>query len=305
LRIENLQSPVADDFNPLRAACYADRAVVHRAPIIENIRVAKDTYRVRVKAPDIVATIRPGQFVMLRLAGCDDPLVGRALALYDTYLSDRGVPESLDLVYLVVGKLTRHLAAAQAGTMVDLWGPLGNGFPPAEADHLILVAGGIGHTPFLAVANEWLGKKRYGDGGSTRGRAHRITLCYGTRSREFLSCVGDYMSAGVNVRIATDDGTEGRPGLVTEDLRDLLEATAADRDRKHIFCCGPEPMMEATAKLANEFAIPCHVSLETPMACGIGICFSCVTRVWQADGEWDYKRTCVEGPIFDAARIAW
>jgi dihydroorotate dehydrogenase electron transfer subunit len=296
---------MAEVDNPLRAAFYADGAMLVRAPIVKNVRIAKDTYRVRVEVPAIAATIRSGQFVMLRLAGCDDPLVGRALALYDTYATVGGVPVGLDLVYLVVGKLTRRLAAADAGTVVDLWGPLGNGFPMVDADHLILVAGGIGHTPFLAVANHWLGRKRYGDSSVTTGRAKRVTLCYGTRSREFLSCVDDYTAAGVTVRIATDDGTAGRPGHVTEDLRELLEETSADRDRRHIFCCGPEPMMEATAKLASEYEIPCHVSLETPMACGIGICFSCVTRVRQADADWDYKRTCVDGPIFDAEKIAW
>jgi dihydroorotate dehydrogenase electron transfer subunit len=242
---------------------------------------------------------------MLRLAGCDDPLVGRALALYDTYDGSSGAPDGIDLVYLAVGKLTRRLAEAATGTQVEIWGPLGNGFPPVITDHLILVAGGIGHTPFLAVAKAWLGKKRFAGGSVESGRAERVTLCYGTRSQDYISCVDDYLAAGVDVRIATDDGTAGRPGFVTQDLREVLEATTGDRERRHIFCCGPEPMMEATADLAGGRGVPCHVSLETPMACGIGVCFSCVTRVAQTDGSWDYKRTCVDGPIFDAAKIVW
>jgi dihydroorotate dehydrogenase electron transfer subunit len=293
-----------DSPNPLRAAHYADGARFGRAVIVENVRLARDTYRVRVACPTMASDIRPGQFVMLRLAGGDDPLIGRALALYDTYAGDNGTMEGLDLVYLVVGKLTRHLASAGAGTQVDLWGPLGNGFPPISTDHLILVAGGIGHTPFLAVARQWLGSKRYGTGGE-QTRAGHVTLCYGTRSRELVSCVDDYISAGVDVRISTDDGTEGRPGLVTDDLRELLVSTAGGQEGRHIFCCGPEPMMEATAGVAREFDVPCHVSLETPMACGVGICFSCVARVRQPDGSWDYKRTCVDGPIFDAPAIVW
>lgn len=296
---------MADQQNPLRAAYYADSASAHREPIVENILLAKDTYRLRVRCPPIAAKIRPGQFVMLRLSGGDDPLIGRALALYDTYRSSDGEPEGLDLVYLVVGKLTRRLAGVRAGREVGVWGPLGNGFPPVATDHLILVAGGIGHTPFLAVANEWLARKQYGVRDWKTGSAERVTLCYGTRSREFISCVDDYTAAGVAVRIATEDGSAGRRGLVTHDLRDLLETTTADRARRHIFCCGPEPMMEATAELAEQHSVPCHVSLETPMACGIGVCFSCVTRVGQRDGGWDYKRTCVEGPIFDAAKIVW
>jgi dihydroorotate dehydrogenase electron transfer subunit len=243
---------------------------------------------------------------MLRLAGSDDPLIGRALALYDTYPGADGRPAGIDLVYLTVGKLTRRLAAAVPGTEVAIWGPLGNGFPPVQVPHLILVAGGIGHTPFLAVTKAWLGSKDYGTTpGRSPGRAGRVTLCYGTRSRELVSCVEDYQAAGATVRICTDDVTLGRRGYVTQDLRELLQSTPHERAAQHIFCCGPEPMMEATAELAAEFSVPCHVSLETPMACGIGICFSCVTRVRQADGSWDYKRTCVEGPIFRAAEIEW
>jgi dihydroorotate dehydrogenase electron transfer subunit len=122
---------------------------------------------------------------------------------------------------------------------------------------------------------------------------------------ELISCVDDYARAGVDVRISTDDGSAGRPGLVTQDLRDVLESTATIRESRHLFCCGPVPMMQATADLAGQFGVACHVSLETPMACGIGICFSCVTGVTQEDGGCDYKRTCVDGPIFDAAKIVW
>ena len=96
--------------------------------------------------------------------------------------------------------------------------------------------------------------------------------------------------------------SEGHHGLVTDDLNRVIgESTSKMR----IVCCGPEPMMEAVAGLAKKREIPCQVSLETPMACGIGICFSCVTRVKQASGGWDYKRTCVDGPVFDAEEIEW
>ena len=85
-------------------------------------------------------------------------------------------------------------------------------------------------------------------------------------------------------------------------LSHLLEEST---EGVRIVTCGPEPMMEAVAKIAKQYQTNCDVSLETPMACGLGICFSCVTRVRQADGEWDYKRTCVDGPVFDAEKIVW
>src|SRR5688572_17857066 len=122
--------------NPLHAAFYADRAVQQSVEIIENVKLAKDTYRVRVQAQDIARRIVPGQFVMLRLAGVNDPLVGRPLALYDTVLSSRGEPEAIDVVYLVKGKLTSRLWQLQPGQRLDVWGPLGNGFSTPRAGSL-------------------------------------------------------------------------------------------------------------------------------------------------------------------------
>ena len=102
------------------------------------------------------------------------------------------------------------------------------------------------------------------------------------------------------MQLSTDDGSEGHRGLVTELIGPAVkELPLAAR----IVCCGPEAMMEATAKIAQEMAVPCQVSLESPMACGIGICFSCVKKIRDATGGWDYRRTCVEGPVFDGADV--
>jgi dihydroorotate dehydrogenase electron transfer subunit len=102
------------------------------ADVTENVRLARDTYRVRLHAPDLAARIRPGQFVMLRLAGRADPLLGRPFALYDTVLDAAGAPVALDVVYLVVGKMTGLLAQARPGDRAEVWGPLGNGFPDLD-----------------------------------------------------------------------------------------------------------------------------------------------------------------------------
>jgi len=326
---------------------FADDAWHGTAEGIENVRLARDTHRLRIHCPAIARRIVPGQFVMLRLAGCDDPLLGRPLALYDTVLSAAGEPVGLDLVYLVVGKLTRRLAELGPGAAFDIWGPLGNGFDLRPTKHLIMVAGGIGQTPFPALAQEYLGLRAYGD--PPRGRvsprrervskilahidAPRVTLCYGTRSADYLAGVEDFQRLGVEVHVSTDDGTAGHHGLVTEVLEELLNRTEETGNAEcgmrnvesvsfkdseqshsafpiphsalHIACCGPEPMMEAVARLAQQYRVSCQVSLETPMACGIGICFSCVAKVRQDQNTWDYRRTCVEGPVFDAQRIVW
>lgn len=275
--------------------------------VVENVPLARDTYRLRVHCPEIAGKILPGQFVMLRLAGANDPLLGRPLALYETSFDDAGSPGSgqdavaLDVVYLVVGKLTSRLARLTAGAELEIWGPLGHPFVPPDADHLVMVAGGIGQTPFLALAQECLGRRTYGTRPAPERPVSEVTFCYGARSADLLAGVEDFRQAGVDVKVSTDDGLAGHHGLVTDLLTEVLSQHS---DQKlHVVCCGPEPMMAAVARITAERGVSCDVSLETPMACGIGICFSCVAKVRMNGDEWDYRRTCVEGPVFDARQV--
>ncbi|MCE9556523.1 MAG: dihydroorotate dehydrogenase electron transfer subunit [Planctomycetes bacterium] len=288
--------------NPLHAEFCADLATQHRVSIVHNERIAQSTYRLRFEAPELAQRITPGQFVMVRLSGCDDPILGRPFALYDTVLSDTGDAIGLDIVYLVLGKMTARLSAMQPGQQLDVWGPLGNGFTPSPAAHLLLVAGGIGQTPFPAVAQEALGQRVYGHPPRFAPRAESVTLLYGARNFSYLAGLDDFERIGVRLQISTDDGSRGHHGFVT----DLLKFELANSQTPlQVLCCGPEPMMEKVAEICDHANAPCQVSLETPMACGIGICFSCVAKVRDAAGEWDYKRTCVEGPVFEASRIEW
>jgi dihydroorotate dehydrogenase electron transfer subunit len=284
----------------LHAAFYADRAVQRTVEIVENIRLARDTYRVRFVCPEIAASVVPGQFLMLRLADCNDPLIGRPLATYDVVAEEGAAPHAVDVVYLVKGKFTSRLVRCGAGERLTVWGPLGNGFSAAPTEHLIMVAGGIGQTPFLMLGQEFLGRRKFGAREVTP--AKRVTLCYGARSAPLLAGIEDFERAGIDLKIATDDGSRGHHGLVTELLRQVLTQVEGSH---RVAVCGPEPMMAAVAKVAEDFRTPCQVSLETPMACGVGICFTCVAKVRDNDGHWDYKRTCVEGPIFEAAQIEW
>lgn len=266
-------------------------------PVAENVPLARNTYRVRLLAPALAAAIRPGQFLMLRLPGTTDPLLGRPFALYDTVFDGAGRPGGLDVVYLVVGKMTARLASVRAGDKLDAWGPLGNGFSvPEGARHVGLVAGGIGQTPFLAYARQLLGGRGYG-GQAARRTAERVSLYYGVRTADLAAGVEDFRAAGATVHLASDDGSLGERGFVT---RILERHGPPDR----LVGCGPEPMLRALAELARRWRTPCEVSLETPMACGVGACFSCVVKVKAGEG-WDYRRCCVEGPVFDAAGLEW
>ncbi len=267
------------------------------AAVVENVRLARNTYRIRLHCPELARCTRPGQFMMLRLSGRSDPLLGRPFALYDTFLDETGLPAWVDVVYLVVGKMTGLLAELAAGERLELWGPLGNGFPDLDGcRHVGLVAGGIGQTPFLAHIRELLGGRGYG-GRPARRIAERVTLFYGVRTADLAAGVEDFRAAGAEVHLASDDGSLGFHGYVTQ----LLEQHPSP---DCLIGCGPEPMLHALAQSAERRGTPCHVSLETPMACGVGVCFSCVTRVKTADG-WDYRRVCIDGPVFDAAGLEW
>src|SRR6516164_983348 len=165
------------------------------APVLINRHLARDTWLIRLQAPELARSIRPGQFLMIRLPGHSDPLLGRPFALYDTVLDDGGQPIGLDVVYLVVGKVTGLLTNRKVGERLEVWGPLGNGFPTLSGlDHVGLVAGGIGQTPFLAYIRELIGSRGYG-GRAAQRTVQRATLYYGVRSADFLAGVDDFRAA--------------------------------------------------------------------------------------------------------------
>jgi dihydroorotate dehydrogenase electron transfer subunit len=297
--------------------CHADAATYATARIVFNRQVAARTWRIRIECPAIAAAAVPGQFAMLRIPGRSDPLLARPLAVYETFTGEADrLPSGpaagrrfVDFLYLVHGKFTTALQDIGAGDELIVWGPLGNGFAAAPAtDHLILVAGGIGQTALLAFGRERLGGAAYGPVGRAVPPARRVTLCWGARTAAMFGDVDDFRSAGFDVRLATLDGSTGRTGTVVDLLDDLhaggsVESTAGST---LVACCGPEGMMAAVSRWTADRGLPCLVSLEAPMACGIGICFTCVARVKDPEtGGWDYRRTCIEGPVFDAASIVW
>jgi len=289
--------------SPHDLAGFVPSAVECHGQVVENQCVAKDTWIMRLSCPELAREITPGQFFMVRYPRVTDPMLGRPFALLDVWKDADGNVAGVDFGYVVVGKMTSLMATWPVGDGCVLWGPLGNGFPVPDVDRLCLVAGGIGVTPFLAVTKEVLGAQKYGNlHRISSNRAELVSLCYGARSEDYLMCVDRFRDNGASIHISTDDGSCGRHGFVTDTLRELI---SSDDCPQAIYCCGPEPMMQAVGELAAESQIPCWLSLETPMACGFGICFSCVTRVRMDDGSTDYRRTCVEGPVFRAEKLCF
>lgn len=254
------------------------KGIVH-----ENVKVADNTFRLTLIAEEKLPTIEPGQFVMLRLPKTSDPLLGRPLAVYRTD-GDR----CLEVVYIVVGTMTARLSQVALSSELEFWTPLGNGFPASDAKHTIMVAGGIGQTPFLLLSKKLTSRK---------------TLLYGTMTANRLAGIEDFEQADVDIHIATNDGSKGYHGFVT----DLIEQVYRPGESTRILCCGPHSMLQAAYCVARRLGLSCEVSLETPMSCGLGICFGCVVKYRNSleDETFDYKRTCLDGPVFDAYRLYW
>ncbi len=272
------------------------------ATVVSQRKLAEGTFAIRLKSPVIAQRILPGQFFMIRPKAGTDPLLGRPFALYDTIVDAGGTPTEFEFAYHVMGKLTGLMSQWSGGESVELWGPLGNGFPVYRGQHLACVGGGIGYTPFLAVARETLAQRQYGEDNSRYDSTsvRKVTLCYGARNKAHRADLSDFDELQqLSIILSTDDGSEGHHGFVTDLVTQLFEKTGTERP-DGVYCCGPEPMMHAVARLCKLANVDCWLSLETPMACGFGACFSCVTKVDVGNGEWDYRRTCVEGPVFPA-----
>jgi dihydroorotate dehydrogenase electron transfer subunit len=279
--------------------------------VLENERIARDTFRLSLADEDTARTIMPGQFLMIRPLPSNvdntasDPLLGRPFALYDIVRDRNDQPVAIDVVYQILGRGTRLLTGVRPGDLLSIWGPLGNGFdaPPAGGE-VYFVAGGIGQTPFLALAKWWLGTTSYGQATTSRvaSPARDITLFYGVRTADLAAGVDDFSAAGVCVELATDDGSTGYRGYVT----DLLKKKIIEGGRPAMIVgCGPVPMLRALAEITSQHGLEALLSLESPMACGFGACFSCVVPIRQLDGSIDLRRVCVEGPIFPAADVVW
>lgn len=277
-----------------------------RGQVTANRDLGHGYYCVAVEAEGLRPTFRPGQFFMLRVLNGSDPLLPRAYSIYRMARAPRPRRARVDLLYKIVGRGTAQLAGQRAGAALDLLGPLGNAFTvPPGATELLLVAGGIGVPPVVALAEAVAAKRNGGRGRSARRPA--MVAFLGGRSRPDILCAADFRQAGARVSVATEDGTAGRRGLVTDLLERHLPGGSATG--RAVFACGPPGMLRRVAEVAAGHRVPCQLSMEAPMGCGIGICMGCAipVRGRQADGgpAVRYRLCCKDGPVFDADEVVW
>jgi dihydroorotate dehydrogenase electron transfer subunit len=264
------------------------------AAVIANRRLSADYNVLAFDAAEIAATARPGQFVMIKTSGGQDPLLRRPFSIFEILRDRDGRPSGVSIFNKRIGAGTSLLSRVEPGTHLPVLGPLGRPFepidPPPEA---WMVAGGVGLAPFVTLA------------AALAARRTKTTLFYGARRAEELYCVELFEALGVNIILATEDGSRGVHGRVSVPLQAALAGRPLGNPVK-LFVCGPTPMMRACAALAASHGRACDVSLEQVMGCGLGGCYSCVVLARdQRSGRPHHTRTCIDGPVFDATRIVW
>ncbi len=261
------------------------------ATVVKTEQLGPQIYRLTFSAYDIAKSAKPGQFVMLKASQGLDPLLRRPFSIHQ--VTEQG---TLQILFKAIGKGTQYLSALKVGDVIDIVGPLGNGFDINTAGGHCLVGGGMGIAPMLYLAKEIIKGNKPVD----------LKIILGAQNKdEIAQLLLNFSELGVEVIHATDDGSSGHHGFVTE----LMEPILTNNNEKdwNIYCCGPHPMMKQVASICDKNSWNCWVSMETMMACGIGACLGCTIQginTIQKQSQ-NYMHVCKDGPIFRAADIKW
>lgn len=260
--------------------------------VVKNEKTAPGHFTLTLRSPRISKNAKPGQFVQIQCAADScDPLLPRPFSFLTAGPSDFSV------LYQVVGKGTELLAHKKKGDEVWVVGPLGNGFSTGMRDGgrgmSVLVGGGVGIPPLFYLAQELI-----------KIRRDNIHVFLGARDKSLILCERDFKKLGVHLHLATDNGSKGKKGYITDLLNDFLHSSLSTHPSSQIYTCGPTPMLKAVSRLASKYKVSCEVSVEEPMACGFGACLGCAIEV-EKNGNKRFAIACCEGPVFKAEEIVW
>jgi dihydroorotate dehydrogenase electron transfer subunit len=288
------------------------------ATVIANARLSRDYSVLSLAAPEVGSRTQPGQFVMVKPAGVTDPLLRRPFSVFEVLRNDAGGVTGVSILNKRAGRSTKQLYELEPGDVVSCLGPLGVPFTPVAAPtEAWMVAGGVGLAPFATLAETLAAMKT------------PTTLFYGARTADELFYLDFFEKLGITLALTTEDGGQSSrrhcvKGRVTIPLEASLKALGAEASAKAavgpsgamVYACGPEPMLEAVAKLAARYNQRSQVSVERVMGCGLGGCYSCVVPVKrrhdlssEAPGAKEEHanlvRSCISGPVFDGAELVW
>jgi dihydroorotate dehydrogenase electron transfer subunit len=271
-----------------------------KAKIILNQRIRGSYFRCVFSAPAIARMAKPGQFVTMKTSDSLAPLLRRPFGIH----SAQGA--RVEVLYEVLGEGTRALSLKKIGEYLDVIGPLGRGFDyqsrAASCTPRIIVAGGMGVAPLFFLAKKI---KVH----SSQFFVRRPLVLIGAKTKSQLLCEKEFRALGCKVKIATDDGSEGFKGRVTDLLNS--ELCAMHYELSTVYACGPKPMLKEIALLSKKYQFPAQVSLEEHMSCGFGACMGCAVKAKLRTTDYglrtyeEYVRVCKEGPVFNADEIIW
>ena len=247
-------------------------------------------HQMTVVAPGIAEHARPGQFIAVAVGGEETSmLLRRAFSIYD--VSERGVyGGTVDFVFAVTGKGTGWLAGRHAYDAIDVVGPLGRPFAlPRDPARCLLVGGGYGTAPLFLL------------GKALAQRGCRIDFALGASTEDRLFGALDAKRMATSLAVTTEDGSSGEKGLISDVLPEMIARNRVEV----VYACGPMGMLRAVGDIAADYEIPCQVAVEESMACGIGVCMTCVLPVVDDDGRTRMVRSCIEGPVFRSDRVRW
>lgn len=243
--------------------------------LVEKYQLTKTIFDFRLKNEKLANLCKPGTFVHIAVPG---KTLRRPISVCDVY------DDILRIVFEIRGEGTEILSNTKTGESLDILAPLGKGFELDSNKKTVFIGGGIGVPPML-YASKICGKNGI--------------VITGFRNKDAVILQEDFAKNGSQVILTTDDGSAGIKGFVTQALQDVI-------DQAEMICaCGPIPMLKAIAKIADNNNIPCQVSLEERMACGIGACLGCAVLVNKDDGTQIYKHVCKDGPVFSSKEVVW
>ncbi len=246
--------------------------------IEENIKINENFYLLRFSSKYISKSAKPGNFVMLRVSRYYDPILRRPFSIF--YTDGKNV----SIYYKVIGRGSKLLSEMRTGDEIDILGPLGNSFPEIEGKKVLLIAGGIGIVPIYFFISKF-------------SSLNEISLAYGASNSKELNFISEIEGSGIkNLYLYTEDGSEGKKGFVTKDIKKIIEK----QEIRYTFSCGPNMMMKTLFNEIGNTETFNFISLESYMGCGFGACQTCVVKTKNG-----YKKVCVDGPVFRMEDIEW
>lgn len=259
------------------------------APIVSNKRVGQ-YHQIIINIGDVAATCKPGNFVAISVGGDSSRMVLRRAFAISRVSTSTTVGGTMELIVAPHGQGSKWLCAQGEGVVLDLIAPLGTAFGiPTEPVPVLLVGGGYGSAPLFGLAE------------LLNSRGCRVDMLLGASTGSKIYAPMEGKRAVNSMRIYTEDGSMGVAGRVTDPIAEIIK----DLNVAVIYSCGPMPMLAAITTIADQFDVVHQCAVEESMACGVGICMTCVLPVENEDGSISNLRSCIDGPVMDGSKVQW